>query len=59
MRAFGQPSSFFKTNRFKKDIIYETDLMTMVSAVFTPVVVKFSPTIQEWLHIATIDFFLK
>jgi K(+)-stimulated pyrophosphate-energized sodium pump len=29
-------------------------LMTMVSVVFTPVVVKFSPIIQEWLHIATI-----
>ena len=28
-------------------------LMTMVSVVFTPVVVKFSPAIQEWLHIAT------
>jgi len=28
-------------------------LMTMVSVVFTPVVVKFSPIIQEWLHIAT------
>ncbi len=28
-------------------------LMTMVSVVFTPVVVKFSPVIQEWLHIAT------
>ena len=27
-------------------------LMTMVSVVFTPVVVKFSPLIQEWLHIA-------
>jgi len=29
-------------------------LMTMVSVVFTPVVVKFSPIVQEWLHIATI-----
>ncbi|MDK2858685.1 MAG: K(+)-stimulated pyrophosphate-energized sodium pump [Verrucomicrobiota bacterium] len=29
-------------------------LMTMVSVVFTPVVVKFSPIIQEWLHIVTI-----
>jgi K(+)-stimulated pyrophosphate-energized sodium pump len=28
-------------------------LMTMVSVVFTPVVVKFSPAIQEWLHIVT------
>jgi K(+)-stimulated pyrophosphate-energized sodium pump len=28
-------------------------LMTMVSVVFSPVVVKFSPIIQEWLHIAT------
>jgi len=28
-------------------------LMTMVSVVFTPVVVKFSPIVQEWLHIAT------
>ena len=28
-------------------------LMTMVSIVFTPVVVKFSPIVQEWLHIAT------
>jgi K(+)-stimulated pyrophosphate-energized sodium pump len=28
-------------------------LMTMVSVVFTPVVVKFSPAIQELLHIAT------
>ena len=28
-------------------------LMTMVSVVFTPVVVKFSPMIQEWLHITT------
>ncbi len=28
-------------------------LMTMVSVVFTPLVVKFSPVIQEWLHIAT------
>ncbi len=28
-------------------------LMTMVSVVFTPVVVKFSPVIQEWLRIAT------
>jgi len=27
-------------------------LMTMVSVVFTPVVIKFSPIIQEWLHIA-------
>ncbi|AKJ64328.1 sodium-translocating pyrophosphatase [Kiritimatiella glycovorans] len=27
-------------------------LMTMVSVVFTPVVVKFSPAIQEWLNIA-------
>ncbi len=27
-------------------------LMTMVSVVFTPVVVKFSPIVQEWLHIA-------
>ena len=27
-------------------------LMTMVSIVFTPVVVKFSPVIQEWLRIA-------
>lgn len=26
-------------------------LMTMVSVVFTPVVIKFSPMIQEWLHI--------
>ena len=26
-------------------------LMTMVSVVFTPVVVKFSPIVQEWLHI--------
>jgi len=26
-------------------------LMTMVSIVFSPVVVKFSPVIQEWLHI--------
>ncbi len=26
-------------------------LMTMVSVVFTPVVVKFSPVVQEWLHI--------
>ncbi|MCF7855193.1 MAG: sodium-translocating pyrophosphatase [Candidatus Pacebacteria bacterium] len=26
-------------------------LMTMVSVVFTPVVVKFSPVIKEWLHI--------
>ncbi len=26
-------------------------LMTMVSVVFSPVVVKLSPTIQEWLHI--------
>jgi K(+)-stimulated pyrophosphate-energized sodium pump len=29
-------------------------LMTMVSVVFTPVVVKFAPVVQEWLHIATI-----
>ncbi len=28
-------------------------LMTMVSVVFSPLVVKFSPVIQEWLHIAT------
>ena len=28
-------------------------LMTMVSVVFTPVVVKFSPIIQDWLGIAT------
>jgi K(+)-stimulated pyrophosphate-energized sodium pump len=28
-------------------------LMTMVSVVFSPVVVKFSPAIQEWLRIAT------
>ena len=28
-------------------------LMTMVSVVFTPVIVKFSPVIQEWLHIVT------
>ncbi len=28
-------------------------LMTMVSVVFSPVVVKFSPVIQEWLKIAT------
>ncbi len=28
-------------------------LMTMVSVVFAPVVVKFSPVIQEFLHIAT------
>ncbi|MDF7798774.1 sodium-translocating pyrophosphatase [Pontiellaceae bacterium B1224] len=28
-------------------------LMTMVSVVFTPVVVKFSPVIQDFLHIAT------
>ena len=28
-------------------------LMTMVSVVFTPVVVKFSPIVQEWLNIAT------
>ena len=28
-------------------------LMTMVSVVFAPVVVKFSPAIQEFLHIAT------
>jgi len=28
-------------------------LMTMVSVVFTPVVVKFSPIVQEWLHITT------
>jgi K(+)-stimulated pyrophosphate-energized sodium pump len=28
-------------------------LMTMVSVVFTPVVVKFSPVIQELLHITT------
>jgi hypothetical protein len=27
--------------------------MTMVSVVFTPVVIKFSPIIQEWLHIVT------
>jgi len=27
-------------------------LMSMVSIVFTPVVVKFSPIIQEWLHIS-------
>jgi len=27
--------------------------MTMVSVVFTPVVVKFSPMIQELLHITT------
>jgi len=29
-------------------------LMTMVSVVFTPVIVKFSPAIQEFLHIVTI-----
>ena len=29
-------------------------LMTMVSVVFTPVVIKFSPIIQEWLHIVTV-----
>jgi K(+)-stimulated pyrophosphate-energized sodium pump len=29
-------------------------LMAMVSVVFTPVVVKFAPVVQEWLHIATI-----
>ncbi len=28
-------------------------LMTMVSVVFTPVVIKFSPMIQNWLHIST------
>jgi K(+)-stimulated pyrophosphate-energized sodium pump len=28
-------------------------LMTMVSVVFTPVVVKFSPVVQEWLNIVT------
>ncbi len=28
-------------------------LMTMVSVVFTPVVIKFSPVIQEFLHITT------
>ena len=28
-------------------------LMTMVSVVFSPVVVKYSPAIQDWLHIAT------
>ena len=28
-------------------------LMTMVSVVFTPVVIKFSPMIQEFLHITT------
>ena len=28
-------------------------LMTMVSVVFAPVVIKFSPMIQEWLHIAS------
>jgi K(+)-stimulated pyrophosphate-energized sodium pump len=28
-------------------------LMTMVSVVFTPVVVKFAPAVQEFLHIAT------
>jgi K(+)-stimulated pyrophosphate-energized sodium pump len=28
-------------------------LMTMVSVVFTPVIVKFSPIVQEWLHIVT------
>ena len=28
-------------------------LMTMVSVVFTPVVIKFSPMIQEFLHIST------
>ncbi|MFA5687884.1 MAG: sodium-translocating pyrophosphatase [Kiritimatiellales bacterium] len=28
-------------------------LMSMVSVVFTPVVVKFSPIVQEWLHIVT------
>jgi hypothetical protein len=28
-------------------------LMAMVSGVFTPVVVKFAPVVQEWLHIAT------
>ena len=28
-------------------------LMTMVSVVFTPVIVKFSPMIQEWLQIST------
>jgi len=27
-------------------------LMSMVSIVFAPVVIKFSPAIQEWLHIA-------
>jgi K(+)-stimulated pyrophosphate-energized sodium pump len=27
-------------------------LMTMVSIVFSPVVVKYSPIVQEWLHIA-------
>jgi len=26
-------------------------LMSMVSIVFTPVIVKFSPVVQEWLHI--------
>jgi K(+)-stimulated pyrophosphate-energized sodium pump len=29
-------------------------LMAMVSVVFTPVVVKFAPVVQEFLHIATI-----
>jgi K(+)-stimulated pyrophosphate-energized sodium pump len=28
-------------------------LMTMVSLVFCPLIVKFAPVIQEWLHIAT------
>ena len=28
-------------------------LMTMVSVVFTPVVIKFSPMIQDFLHIST------
>jgi K(+)-stimulated pyrophosphate-energized sodium pump len=28
-------------------------LMTMVSVVFAPVIVKLSPVVQEWLHIAT------
>ena len=27
-------------------------LMTIVSVVFAPVVIKYSPTVQEWLHIA-------
>lgn len=28
-------------------------LMSMVAIVFTPVIIKFSPIIQEWLHIST------